>query len=105
MLTAIVEAQLHAGTINLEHVRRLHDAMSITITAIVDHGTDLLDVLIPAKDLRDRASSAKKNESVWAENLRQLVAAEGILSNKLARKRAFSQISVVLRSLYAGSTR
>jgi ABC-type oligopeptide transport system substrate-binding subunit/serine/threonine protein kinase/two-component SAPR family response regulator len=98
MLTADVEAQLRAGAINQEHARRLRDAMSITITAIMDHGPELLDVLVSAKSLRDRALSAKQTGSVWAERLRQFVAIDPS-DSQMERKRLFSQFTAVLQSI------
>ncbi len=99
MLTADVEAQLRAGVIDQEHARRLRSALPITTAAIVEHGPELLDVIIPAKGLYDRAMSVDQNGSEWADRLRQLTTADPLGDEQMERKRLFSQFTAVLRSI------
>jgi DNA-binding SARP family transcriptional activator len=55
MLSGDVEARWTAGTVSMEHARRLWDALPATVAALLDHGPHLIDALVPGAALLSRA--------------------------------------------------
>ena len=99
MLTADVEMRLRAGVVSQEHARRLRVALPVTVPAILDHGPELLDALIPSKALLDRALPIAPDEASWLEPLRQFVKDDLFSDGPKERKRLFTHFASVLQAI------
>ncbi len=99
MLTADIEAQLRAGALSSDHAQRLRTALPTTITAIMDHGPELVNVLISGKALLDRATSLWQDGASRAEELRHMVASDSLADFQTKRKTLFSQFTAVLQTI------
>jgi ABC-type oligopeptide transport system substrate-binding subunit len=69
--------------------------------ALVDHGRDLIDVMVPGRALSDRVQTAAPNSEL-AHQVEELVGRERPLPGDLAQSQLFEQVLQVLRSLAAG---
>ncbi len=76
MLTADVDARLRADRISHEHAARLRAALPKTGAAVVEHGPELLEALIPTKALLARGKSVEPDGAPWLEALSHRVSRE-----------------------------
>jgi hypothetical protein len=98
MLTGDVEARWSAGAISQEQARRLWQLMPQTAQAVVEHGANLLDLLIPGAAFARRLASSGSEGERWAQQISGLVAstqAEGTLE----QRQIFDQVGQVLQIL------
>ncbi|UCF61219.1 MAG: AAA family ATPase, partial [Anaerolineaceae bacterium] len=99
MLTGDVERLWTAGAITREHAKRLWELLPLILPALLDHGSSLIDILVPGKALLSRARVAHPG---YNESLSQL---EGVLGRKktgiseLEQSHLFEQCTNVLRDL------
>ena len=99
MLTGDVEARWARGLITQQHARQLWELMPVTLPALVKHGPDLIDSLVPGQPLQDRAATWAAKESDWFNQLAALTAAEH--RGGLDQKQIFAQYTTVLKTIAA----
>jgi len=90
-LTGDVEAKWAAGAISTDHAARLWEALPYTAQALVDHGSDLVEVFITGKGLVSRASRAVPEQRGLLQSLRSLVERERATPGELEQKALFKQ--------------
>jgi hypothetical protein len=73
MLTGDVEARWSAGTISDEHARRLWNALPLVVQALLEHGTQLINVLVSGLPLLTRAKVAEPATAPWLAQLQERV--------------------------------
>jgi predicted ATPase/transcriptional regulator with XRE-family HTH domain len=101
LLTGDVEAKWSAGRLSSEQARRLWTVAPQTVQALLDHGADLLDTLVPAAALVERAASHGAVNADQRVRLQAMAAQEQARSNPLEQRQFFEQYTQVLRSLAA----
>lgn len=99
MLTGDVEAKWAKGSITQQHARQLWELGPVTLPALVKHGPDLIDSLVPGHPLQDRAATWATKDSAWFSQLAALTAAEH--SAGLDQKQIFAQYTTVLKTIAA----
>jgi DNA-binding SARP family transcriptional activator/tetratricopeptide (TPR) repeat protein len=99
MLTGDVEARWAAGLISREHACRLWQMLPQAVRAIVDHGPDLIDVLVQGKELSSRATMVAPSGAGWLEELTELAARKRARPTDLTQSFLIGQFASVLRSL------
>jgi predicted ATPase/DNA-binding SARP family transcriptional activator len=96
MLTGDVEAKWDAGAITRDHVQRLWAALPLAVQALLDHGPDLLDVLVPGAALLSRAVIAEPAGAPWLQRLRAHVSRQATGANDIEQSYLFQQATRVL---------
>ncbi len=99
MLTADVEAQRRAGNVTPQHARRLQEALPVIAEAIINHGSELLDILVPSKDLLSGITSLTGDQSTLTSQFRQLTVSESYSDSPREQKRLFSQFTATLHAI------
>jgi len=99
MLSGDVESRWAAGRISREHARRLWQALSVILPALVQHGPFVVNSLVPGRDLVSRAEHVASGEDGWRTELRGL--AEGRGSSGLTQSALFQQVTNVLQAVAA----
>ncbi|MGW8249217.1 MAG: BREX system ATP-binding domain-containing protein [Anaerolineales bacterium] len=74
MLTGDLEVQLTAGKISLEAAQRVWMALPLTLHALLEQSSDLIEVFISGSDLLKRANAALGEQSSLFEHLAGLTA-------------------------------
>jgi ABC-type oligopeptide transport system substrate-binding subunit len=100
MLTGDVQARLASGAIDSEGATRLWKAVPYAVQALVNHGCDLIDVMIPGRALAERIHATMPNSALTQE-VQELVGRERSMPGDLAQSQLFEQLVQVLRSLAA----
>ncbi|MDX1414485.1 MAG: ABC transporter substrate-binding protein [Candidatus Promineifilaceae bacterium] len=99
MLTGDVDVRLRAGRISGEHARRLQEALPVVGQAIVEQGPELIDALIPGRDLFARSRASLPKGAGWLDQLLELGAVGGSSFALTERKRLFSHFTAVLHEV------
>jgi adenylate cyclase len=102
MLSGDVEAKWDAGTISRDHAQRLWAALPLVVQALLDHGSHLLDVLVPGAALLSRAIIAEPAGAPWLPRLREQVSRQGTTSKDVEQSYLFQQVANVLRTVAQG---
>jgi ABC-type oligopeptide transport system substrate-binding subunit/DNA-binding SARP family transcriptional activator len=89
-----------SGAMSREGSSRLWRALPRTAGALLDHGRDLIDVLVPGRPLLDRVRSAVPDTEL-VHNVRELVEAGRRSPGELGQRQLFGQLGDVLRALAA----
>ncbi len=74
MLTGDAEARM-AGDLSAGHIWRLQSAAPLVLQALVDSGPDLLDTLVPARNVINRAAALSFTNAPWRSQLERLALA------------------------------
>ena len=95
MLGGDVQSSWAAGTLSLEHARRLWDTTPLLAQVLTEVGPDLVGVFVSGEGLVERLSAAVPDQQVLLQRLRSTV--EHRLSNPgdLAQKALFEQYTQV----------
>ena len=101
LLTGDVEAKLTAGVISREHALRLWDLLPSSVKAILENGTDLVNVFTPGASLVSRASAFGPERTDWLIKLKKLVERKSALPADLTLQQSnlFEQYTRVLQAL------
>jgi DNA-binding SARP family transcriptional activator/tetratricopeptide (TPR) repeat protein len=97
MLTGDVESRWDVGGISLDHAQRLWDAFSLIVQILLDHGPELLDVLIPGEVLLSRLTAAGQEDECLLPRLRQKVSRRATGAENVEQSQFFQQVTNVLR--------
>ena len=101
MLTGDIESKWASSAITQVHARRLWSLVPISAQALVSHGSDLIDVFVPALDLFSRATAAAPASSSWLEQLQVLTERRKPTQRNLEQSHLFEQYTNVLHALAA----
>lgn len=96
MLTGDVQGKWDAGAITRDHAWRLWSAFPFVVQAILDHGPNLLDVLVPGAPLLSRSKTAEQDQAPWLARLREQVEHTGTDTKEMQQSDLFQQIIKVL---------
>jgi adenylate cyclase len=97
MLTGDVEGRWDAGAITRDHAQRLWAALPLVVQALLDHGAQLLDVLVPSAALLSRSVAAGQEYAPWLPRLRAAVKRDWTSAEELVQSHLFQQVTNVLR--------
>ncbi len=95
MLTGEVEAKWAAGLISTEQARSLWQLTPSTLSALLDHGPELLDVFVETRELGGRAAAAGASDT----RINALRAQAGRDRHGVQQTQLFEQYTAVLRTL------
>jgi transcriptional regulator with XRE-family HTH domain/tetratricopeptide (TPR) repeat protein len=98
LLTGQIKPHYTAGFITPEQTRRLGMALPTTMQALLDHGTFLIDSLIPANDLLTRAAAAMPGRTDLLNQLRVLAEQSRQQGGELEQSQLFDQFTDFLRA-------
>ncbi|MGB3713721.1 MAG: protein kinase, partial [Candidatus Promineifilaceae bacterium] len=101
VLTGDVESSLRMGTVTKQQARYLWDAMPLTINILVDHGSDLLNVLVPASSMLSRAESTGLVDTGQLKQLQWINKREVPGPGDREQEHLFETVTGVLRALAA----
>jgi predicted ATPase/DNA-binding XRE family transcriptional regulator len=101
LLTGDVEAKWSASLLSGQQARRLWAAAPQTIQALLDHGCDLLDALVPAAALIQRSAAHGAVSADQRARLQAMATQGQARSNRLEQRQFFEQYTQVLRVLAA----
>jgi DNA-binding SARP family transcriptional activator/Flp pilus assembly protein TadD len=99
MLTGNVETRWVAGAISREQARRLWEAQSLTVQAVLTSGSSLIGTFLTGEDLIVRAATAVPDQIDWLEQLSALIELRWAGELDLEQRHLFEQFTNVLRSL------
>jgi adenylate cyclase len=99
MLSGDVESLYTAGAIRREHALRLWNAMPDTLQALMEHGENLLDVLVPGERLLSRVASSIHSGTRAAQDLAEALGKAKAGSASLEQSHVFEQFTNVLREI------
>ena len=97
MLTGEVEAKWAAGLISTKQARSLWELTPATLSALLDHGPELLDVFVESRELGGRAATAGASDT----RINALRAQAGRDRHGVQQTQLFEQYTAVLRALAA----
>jgi predicted ATPase len=98
-LTGDAEGHALLPTQSAENTRRLWQALPTTLQLLVQHGPQLIDVLVPAKGLLARAQAAAPGGAAWLAQLQAEVARRQSGVAALDQSALFGQLTNVLCAL------
>jgi ABC-type oligopeptide transport system substrate-binding subunit/DNA-binding SARP family transcriptional activator len=101
MLTGDIESKWISSAITQVHARRLWALVPYSVQALVSHGSDLIDVFVPASELLSRAKAAAAPAASWLEQLQLLSERQVPAHRNLEQSHLFEQYTNVLRTLAA----
>ncbi|MCP5009484.1 MAG: AAA family ATPase, partial [Aestuariibacter sp.] len=96
MLTGDVEGRWDAGTITCDHARRLWAAFPLVIRALLNHGSHLIDVLVPSTTLLSRARIVEQVSTPWLSGLGEQISRQGLSVKDVEQSTLFQQVANVL---------
>jgi DNA-binding SARP family transcriptional activator/Flp pilus assembly protein TadD len=99
MLTGDVEAKWDAGTITRDHAQRLWAAFPVVLQALLDHGPQLMDVLVPGAALLSRTLLTDQAGAFHLPRLRALVNRQFYRIKDLEQRYLFQQLTNVLQTV------
>jgi hypothetical protein len=98
ILTGEVETKWAAGQLSTQQARDLWEAIPISVGALLEHGPDLLDVFINAKELASRAALAGSPAS-HLNSLRAIAQSNGADGRNIQQAQLFEQYTKVLGAI------
>jgi DNA-binding SARP family transcriptional activator len=101
MLSGDVEARLTARTITRDQALRLWRLLPLTTQAVVENGSDLIDVFISGSAMVERATMSTPAEAQWLERLKEVIWTRQAKTIDLEQRYLFEQYTNVLVSLAA----
>lgn len=99
MLTGDLEGRWDAGAITSEHARRLWAEFSLVVQSLLDHGPQLLDVLVPGSALMSRSTAVGELHAPWLRQLREQVEYSRTKNKDVEQGHLFQQFTNVLRTV------
>lgn len=101
LLTGDVEAKWTAGIITREHAARLWNLFPVTANALIDKGSDLINVFIPGAELVSRGEAFMSAGTSWLFQLKKLVERKAALpaDSSLQQSDLFQQYTRVMEAL------
>lgn len=101
LLTGDVEARWAASASDQTQIHNLWSLLPQSVQALTEHGPHLIDTLVPAAPLIQRAERAAPGGERWLVHLKQLVASQrtGRDSSPLQQRDLFAQVTNVLLTL------
>jgi hypothetical protein len=99
MLTGDVETRWTAGTITRDHARRLWEAQSLVVQAVLAGGSSLVDTILSREALALRAAMAVPDRVDWLERLDALTRQRQTGEVELEQSHLFEQYTNILRVL------
>ena len=101
LLTGEVETKYTAGVISRENALRLWNLLPSSVKAILENGTDLINIFTPGVSLVSRASTFSSGWTDWLAQLKKLVERKSALPGDLTLQQShlFEQYTRVLQSL------
>ncbi len=101
MLTGDVEEQWAAGAISRSYALRLWRFLPLSVMALADHGTGLIDTFIPGRQLENRAAARARGDEDWLLRLRDIRNRKEIHTERLglSQDRTFEEYTEVLKAL------
>lgn len=99
LLTGNFTARRAGGLLSVEQARRLWAWLPYVTEAILEHGPQLLDLLVPGKQLLARAAAAAPAGVNWLVALREEVTRRHQTPGALAQTAVFGQVTSVLHHL------
>ena len=102
-LTGDVEARWRAGAITRERAIRLWHALPLSVQALVEKGSDLIDVFVVGRELLSRTRTYVRGGSGWTAELARVVAEKEALPGAAGVQQSalFEQYARVLETLAA----
>ena len=101
MLTGDVETRWASSAITQIHARRLWSLVPYSVDALMTHGTDLIDVFVPATELYERATVVAPQPTEWLEQLQVLTERPQPAPGQIGQTHLFEQYSNFLHALAA----
>jgi DNA-binding SARP family transcriptional activator/predicted ATPase len=98
-LTGNVTIRRASGAAGVEQARRLWVLLPETAQAILEHGPQLLDLFVSAKQLLTQAAAAAPAGAHWLAALREEVARRNLSPGALEQTAVFGQVTSVLHHL------
>lgn len=99
LLSGDLETRLAAGALWLEQGRRLWAFLPQTLQAILEHGSSLLNVLIPSSALLKRIVPYVVGQPAWLEQLQRVIEQQQAGLGQLEQGQLFEQVRQVLQTL------
>ncbi len=99
LLTGDVATRKTGGQMSIEQKRRLWALLPQSTQAILEHGTQLLDVFVPGRQLLARAINASPAGSGWLTALQREVSQRKNVTGALEQTALFEQFTNVLDDL------
>jgi tetratricopeptide (TPR) repeat protein len=99
MLTGDVERIWAAGSITRDHAIKLWGLMPLSVQALLDYGSSLIDILIPGMALLERARDAYPKKTETLAQLERLFERKKSGVTELEQSHVFEQCTNVLRTL------
>jgi ABC-type oligopeptide transport system substrate-binding subunit/class 3 adenylate cyclase len=99
MLTGDVELIWKAGKLDRDHVSRIWYKAPSVIRTLIDHGTDLIDVVVHGRQLIIRAIAGLEHSTDWMERLAKLVEGERPLPGEIDQINLYEQYESVLETI------
>ena len=98
MLTGEVEAEVAGGRISQQQGQQLWQAMPLTIPALIETASDLIDTFVPGPVLQSRAAAFAPTDTPWLNQLNDLLANQ---PKEIKQERIFAQYTAVLQTVAA----
>jgi predicted ATPase len=101
LLTGEVETKYTAGVISKENALRLWNLIPSSVKAILENGTDLINIFTPGVSLVLRASAFSAGWTDWLAQLKKLVERKSALPADLTLQQShlFEQVTRVIQAL------
>jgi len=99
MLTGDVEAKWLAGSITRGQAERLWGLLPLSVSTLLDHGSSLIDILLPGRALLNRAEVIFPSDSKDLLQLEALIGRKKPVVGELEQTLIFEQCTKVMRAL------
>ena len=101
MLTGEVESRWSVGSIPRKQALHLWKAAPVAVQALVEHGPDLLDVLVSGNKLVERVQTFLPERTTWQNRLAEVIARRMASPHnpRFGQNQIFSQCSAMLGAL------
>ncbi len=101
MLTGDLEARWTAGNLSRDHTLRLWSLLPYTVQAILEHGPNLVDSLVPGPPLLRRISASMPDRVDWLTEVQTLVERQRGQSPNLEQSHLLEEVTQTLQTLAA----
>jgi serine/threonine protein kinase/tetratricopeptide (TPR) repeat protein len=103
LLTGDIESKYNAGSISKPHALRLWNLLPLSVQAILENGTDLINIFTSGAALVSRASALGDRQIEWFEKLKKVVERKSALPADLTRQQSnlFEQYNKVIQAIAA----
>lgn len=98
-LSGDVEAYWKAGSFSRKFALNLWQVLPLTCQALLRHGPDLVDTLLPGQILLDQVGLYARTKPGWYQELQALVARKHAHPESVQQTNLFSQITAVLKAI------